>query len=199
MRTLRAAAAAWALASPVAARAGDAPRPIAPLAGSQMTSQRPALRWTSGAGDGYADVVYSFLPDASGEQNYELRWAHGGVRGLRLDQTPLPLPPPPAGEATSGYLFVGGAGDVDGDGYDDLFVFAEAEGPLALLAGGPRGPTRRLQTLALPARITAVDAIGDVNGDGFADVRIEVAGREKAGAAALYLGGARGLTRWTKK
>ena len=104
---------------------------------------------------------------------------------------------------------VAGAGDLDGDGFDDVAVAAEygegmgrfVDGAVYVFYGAPGGPGR-MDTLR-PAELlqtrygAAVAAAGDVNGDGFDDLLIGAPGDDgpglDAGSAWLYLGSAGGV------
>ena len=77
---------------------------------------------------------------------------------------------------------VSGAGDVNGDGYDDLLVGARkytstvnSEGGLFLYYGGPSGPSATASWTYFSGAMQAklgqnVSGAGDVNGDGYADI-----------------------------
>ncbi|MFN7145097.1 MAG: MopE-related protein, partial [Myxococcota bacterium] len=111
--------------------------------------------------------------------------------------------------AQFGYA-VAGAGDVDGDGYDDVLVGApEAfdgqvdEGVAYLHEGSATGPSAtaawRVGTDQTSGKgADAVAGVGDVNGDGFADVVVGSSQYDgtwtDGGRAALYLGSAAGLS-----
>ena len=107
-------------------------------------------------------------------------------------------------------LAIAGAGDVNGDGYGDLLLGAPNLGPggvvgsaepgaALLYLGGPSG----LPALATPANATAVlvsdnassqfgesvAGIGDVNGDGFADIAIGAPTYGTSGGAVFVFDG----------
>lgn len=111
---------------------------------------------------------------------------------------------------------VAGAGDTDGDGFDDVLVAArvypgslESEGVAYLFRGSASGITAgtlldadvRLEARQSGAVVLGNDAAfsvagaGDINADGFADVIMGKgyydAGEENEGAAFIYMGGAR--------
>jgi FG-GAP repeat protein len=106
------------------------------------------------------------------------------------------------------------AGDVNGDGYDDLIVgapdFDPGGQPLAgrvyLYLGGLGGPRLSAWTasgIAGERFGSAVSAAGDVNGDGFGDVVVGAPGDGLAsvGRAAVYYGSPSGLSpspQWTQ-
>jgi hypothetical protein len=103
------------------------------------------------------------------------------------------------------------AGDVDADGYDDVIVSAphferddgpENEGRVYLYRGGPTGlsitPAWTYECNQYVGLCGAsLDAAGDVNGDGFADIVIGApncaATTEGAGCALVFLGSETGL------
>jgi hypothetical protein len=101
------------------------------------------------------------------------------------------------------------AGDVNGDGYDDVIVgvprYADGqpeEGVVFLYPGGPDGPASSpawtVKSDQAYARFgTAVATAGDVDGDGFADVVVTANGYDaeatNEGAAFVYRGGPDGL------
>jgi hypothetical protein len=121
-------------------------------------------------GDGYTDVAINH----SDAINVYL----GGPQGLATVPTPgLALP---QGHLSGAAAAVIGAGDVDGDGYGDVAVLASGGDYSAVVLvyrGGPSGPsTAPGYTLdasdgygSLPMQI---DAAGDVNGDGYADLAV---------------------------
>jgi len=103
---------------------------------------------------------------------------------------------------------VAGAGDVNGDGFDDILIGEPGfsigqpgEGRAHLHLGSPTGPGVSaawvVESNSLGAAFGAVVAgVGDVNGDGFDDILIGANGytspEKDEGAAFLYLGSANG-------
>ncbi|MCB9593502.1 MAG: VCBS repeat-containing protein [Sandaracinaceae bacterium] len=148
-------------------------------------------------GDGLADVVV-------GAPLIDRAFVYYGDVALGVVSTPVELAAPGIGAADFG-VAVGGAGDVDGDGFGDVIVgapFAEmgfgrvyvfagsgagvASAPSAVLAGeDPSGADFG----------RAVAGIGDLDGDGFDDVVVGIPGAppDTRGAAAVFRGGAAGI------
>ncbi|MCB0132694.1 MAG: FG-GAP repeat protein, partial [Caldilineaceae bacterium] len=98
-----------------------------------------------------------------------------------------------------------GAGDVNGDGFADLAVFAtlpdsDAIAHLRVFHGGEEGlapvPDWQLENLAPLEGVVGMAGVGDVNGDGFADFLVGEPGfpaGERLGKVTLYAGSPTGL------
>ncbi len=158
--------------------------------------------------DGHDDLLIgAYLADAGGNSSGAVYLVMGPVSGeLGLSAADARLIGEVSGD-NAGYS-VAGAGDVDGDGHDDMLVGAknsDAAGSYAGAAYLVDGPTSG--DVALSAAFgrylgesegdyagTCVAGAGDVDGDGLADLLVGApqAGGSTAGAAYLLLGPAEG-------
>ena len=164
------------------------------------------LGWSVGTagdvnGDGYGDVVVGALEnDAAGSEAGAAYVLYGGVSPDATADLTL------TGKAANHYFgcSVATAGDVDGDGYDDVIVGAQrdaADGTNAGRAyvfyggGSPDSIADRTLTGETPGDYFgySVGTAGDVNGDGYADVFVGApyndAGGEDAGRVYVFYGG----------
>jgi hypothetical protein len=151
-------------------------------------------------GDGFADVI------ASGAGGVAL--FHGSATGI-ANGTPATA----ATRLASVGSVVAGAGDVNGDGYDDVIIgapdygwYSAYAGVAYLFAGSASGipdgdPTTAMATIesdqANAYLGTSVAGAGDVNRDGYADVIVGAPnydhGETDEGAAFVFLGSASGI------
>jgi hypothetical protein len=161
----------------------------------------------SGAGDvnndGYDDVIVGAYAEDGGAANAGRVYVFSGRTGGLL--YPLESPSPEALGAFG--ISVSGAGDVDGDGYDDAAVGAFFEdggatdaGRVYVFSGQTGGllyPLESPSPEALGAFGISVSGAGDVNGDGYDDAVVgafmEDGGATDAGRAYVFSGQTGGL------
>jgi hypothetical protein len=179
-------------------------------------------------GDGYDDVVVGtpsagveFSCGGGGGSHGRVDVLYGSSNGITGIQWTLPG----CEWYSAGSRFgadVAGAGDVNGDGYDDLAVgvpgastgmFGGGAGSVHLLYGSPSGlpltpgftaigtlvGSGRLDSPTASASFgTSVAPAGDVDGDGYADIAIGAPNDDSfasdGGAARTYAGGSAGIT-----
>jgi hypothetical protein len=158
-------------------------------------------------GDGFDDVIVGAYLLSAGEPNEGRAFLYLG--------SPTGLAKLPAwtaeGDQAGAYLgySVASAGDVNGDGFDDVIVgavgFANGQntegrailylGSAAGLAASPAWTVEGDRTYAFLG--SSVSTAGDVNGDGYDDVIVGARGyrngEEDEGRATLYLGSGAGL------
>jgi len=159
-------------------------------------------------GDGYADVIVGANLYNNGQTDEGAAFIYFGGPGT-FNPTPDALLESNQAEAQMGSS-VAGAGDINGDGYGDVIVGAPlydnnvndasaAEGSAFVYFGGPgdfNADSDALLTLGQAgAGIgSSVSGVGDVNGDGYADVIVGADsydnGQLGEGAAFIYFGGA---------
>lgn len=159
-------------------------------------------------GDGYGDVIVGAYLFANGEANEGKAFVyHGSASGLSA--TPNWTMEGNLVSARFGYS-VSSAGDVNGDGYNDVIVGAysytnieSSEGRALVYHGSATGLSAVANWTAEPNQANALFGIsvasaGDVNGDGFCDVIIGAINFDNVqtdeGRAFLYNGSATGLS-----
>jgi hypothetical protein len=158
-------------------------------------------------GDGYSDVLVGVQGwDTQTHANAgKVAVFHGGANGLPLTPTYERFAPLPAAEQAFGRA-VAPAGDVNGDGYDDVLVSANTHGTqlpadrgaVYVFHGGPAGlaatPTTTWVGLPESGQFgRSISSAGDVNADGYFDVIIGAPSvNSNAGAAYLFLGSSAG-------
>jgi len=148
-------------------------------------------------GDGYPDVLVG-APYANDSDDGALFVFLGGPKGVAT--TPVTLTGP-----TGGYVYgygVANAGDIDGDGFGDVLVGVPGDqdnfGSVYFYRGSDKGLASSPTILECPQVVTGcgnvLAALGDLNGDGYADVAFGAPGLgDTAGYAYVYFGGPDGL------
>lgn len=165
----------------------------------------------SGGSDFYGDTLdYYFggqvsgAGDVNGDGYDDVLVTHEGLAEIHLYEGSAAGPGPvpavvwtnPTPTSSTEYR-LSGAGDVNGDGYDDVIVGSLADGGTVVqffgsAAGAATTPSR---TLRFPAPSSISDA-GDVNGDGYDDVVLGSAAHDLArGRVEILAGSAHGLRR----
>jgi FlgD Ig-like domain/FG-GAP-like repeat/FG-GAP repeat len=138
-------------------------------------------------GDGYADFVVT--TSGSGSSGYGAYLYAGGPNG--------PGAPVWSYEKLILPMKVAAAGDVNGDGYDDLlFGYGDASGGgrVEIRYGHPSGPNKNADlTVEGYSLGFSVQTAGDVNGDGYADI-IVGAPFDTPPHANIYFGSVHGLS-----
>jgi hypothetical protein len=165
-------------------------------------------------GDGYDDLIVGAPTDGTGGTDAGAAYAfYGSASGLGGELEIL------ASDAAPGDLFgwsVAGAGDLDGDGYDDVIVGAPDVDDVATDAGAAYAYFGTATGLDLSTETkltvsggaaddalgTAVAGLGDLDGDGYDDLGVGAPGDDDAatdgGAVYLWSGGASGLSGGTR-
>lgn len=189
--------------------AGVNTKPLSVLKGSQANAFLGQSLASAGDinGDGFSDlIVGAHLYDkAQNNEGAVMIW-HGSASGLDTAVASSLYSAQP--ESAFGYA-VSAAGDVDGDGYDDILVGAphydngqSEEGVAFLFKGTPNGISKIasniLETDQADAGFGAsVSSAGDANGDGYGDIIIGAmhydSGEDEEGAAFVYFGSSSGL------
>ena len=157
-------------------------------------------------GDGFDDVVVGAFRFDNPDIDEGMSWLYlGSATGLGLSPVWSVEGDQPNAQLTGGVF----AGDVNGDGFDDIAVGAGLydgdlvdEGRVLLFLGSASGPSPTPDWVVEGDQAGAVfgnvAAAGDVNGDGYDDLLVGAAGYDNGemdeGRAYLFLGSATGLS-----
>ncbi|WP_426292050.1 FG-GAP-like repeat-containing protein [Dyadobacter endophyticus] len=189
--------------------AGLAKKPLSILKSNQANA---LLGWSCASagdinGDGFSDIIAGthLYDHGQKDEGAVLVW-HGSATGPDTVNVIALLSGQP--ESAFGYT-VSGAGDVNGDGYDDVVVGAPRydngqndEGAAFIFLGNSNGlnqiPATMLEADQAEAGFGAsVSAAGDVNGDGYGDIIVGAMhyhnGEDEEGAAFVYSGSPAGI------
>ncbi len=155
-------------------------------------------------GDGYSDLIIGATGVDDGGYNLGAAYVYYGAASGLDEGSEQKLVP--ASAPSSGYFGFSPiiAGDIDGDGYEDAVIGGATSNAAFLYYGTVTGLSDSEDKIAPSGLSTAdkfgysVDAAGDVNDDGFADVIIgasgDTSGGSFAGAAYVLYGSASGLS-----
>jgi hypothetical protein len=164
--------------------ASELDAPIEIELGEPVENRENAISRASSAGDtngdGFSDVIVVFHTI----DRDVVRVYHGNP-GRGFDATPKTELVDPAGKSSFVYSF-GTAGDVNGDGFDDVIIGVMQDSRAYVYLGGPQGlETTPSVTLAGSDSFGwTVATVGDVNNDGFDDFAVA----DRSPKVLLYLG-----------
>jgi hypothetical protein len=167
------------------------------------TEYGPVWQFTVGADNGRSGVVntsWGSTLDLDGDGLADLVVSAPEGNRLFVYRSPLRGSSIPSEIISDGGGYVAPAGDVDGDGYADLV--SERQGTVYVFRGSPGGivsaPLVRLEPpVAGEGYGASVAGVGDVNGDGYADLAVGAPGTAASdnGRVYLYFGGRSGPSR----
>nr|WP_295931559.1 FG-GAP-like repeat-containing protein [uncultured Dyadobacter sp.] len=184
-------------------------KPDVVIKGTQLQSHMGSALASAGDvnGDGYSDIVTGAYLFDKGQKNEGIISVYHGAAGKLATGQPSSLT---SSQAMSRYGYaIAAAGDLNGDGYDDVIVGAPhydngqtAEGAAFIYLGTGHGISKNFAAMLGLGQPEAefggaVAGAGDVNGDGFIDVIVGAMhfdnGQDEEGAAFIYLGSASGV------
>ncbi len=155
-------------------------------------------------GDGFDDVIIGAYQDSPhGSWSGSAYIYYGSSHGI----APSSEDKLTASDGSSGDYFgcdVAGAGDVDGDGFDDVIVGAQSDddyaGSAYVFYGSFTGIDPAREDKLLGSDVTSgeyygisVSGAGDMDGDGFGDVLVGAYREDDSGSAYVYLGSGGGV------
>ncbi|MCF2506232.1 FG-GAP-like repeat-containing protein, partial [Dyadobacter sp. CY107] len=155
-------------------------------------------------GDGYSDIVIGANTYDKGHVDEGASFVWMGMADGVSSVAALKL------EGNQNFAQMGwsvsDAGDVNGDGFDDVVIAANgydngqsSEGAVFIYHGSKTGlssiPTTKIESDQIYASMGKVASAGDVNGDGYGDIIIGVSlyGENNSGAALVFHGSAQGI------
>ncbi|MCF2507081.1 FG-GAP-like repeat-containing protein, partial [Dyadobacter sp. CY107] len=155
-------------------------------------------------GDGYSDIIVGASTYDTGQNDVGAAFVWLGMADGVSSVAALKL------EGNQNFAQMGwsvsDAGDVNGDGFDDVVIAANgydngqsSEGAVFIYHGSKTGlssiPTTKIESDQIYASMGKVASAGDVNGDGYGDIIIGVPlyGENNSGAALVFHGSAQGI------
>jgi hypothetical protein len=155
-------------------------------------------------GDGYDDLIVGAPENRdNGTSSGSAYLFYGSAEGVGVNRVKL-LPPFASSFDRFGFS-VAAAGDVNGDGYDDVVVGAPGNEQVAVFYGSESGVTSTRSDVLAAIDGTgvhnygaAVSGAGDLNGDGMDDVIVgsegDFVGSPQQGSSYVYYGAANGVS-----
>jgi hypothetical protein len=162
--------------------------------------------------DGYSDVIVGAIGvNAITGAAYIYLGSDTGLSTLNPSILTIPF----TGDEENYGWSVAGAGDINGDGYDDVIVGAKeqtnpggglAAGTVYIYLGSATGIASNSDATSASAILngvngfdffgTSVSSAGDINGDGYSDVIVSApeGGPQNQGAVYIYMGSATGIS-----
>lgn len=153
-------------------------------------------------GDGWPDLLVGAIDYDQGETDEGALFVYYGSDGGFASEPDRILV---SGQSDSDFGACVAAGDLDGDGFDEVIVGAPRydngqnnEGAAFVFSGSAGGVAaafaQRLEADDVGARFGSSCAVGDVNGDGLDDLIVGAHGFGAGGAALVYHGSSSGLS-----